>query len=330
MYIKNKLFSGFVLCFLSNISQASTMRFDACLADKAKSENQQQTLKELNNICNKIVNEKNNRSAVEKRFIAELKLAYEPFVITPHKMNYFLPITHSNNVDNTAYNDYGNWSQHLDKSESKFQISFKVPLLTNDLFHKGDVVAFGFTLQSWWQMYNEKLSRPFRETNYNPEFFYFTPLDFEIEGGKTGVFVGIEHQSNGRTQLLSRSWNRIYANFIFAKGNYALSFRPWWKIPEGDKQTTLTESGNDNPDISDYMGHFELMMVYKWEDYEFSSKGRNNFSTHNGAIELGITFPLSGKLRGYLQYFNGYGESLIDYNHSQESIGIGIALNDYF
>ncbi len=82
--------------------------------------------------------------------------------------------------------------------------------------------------------------------------------------------------------------------------------------------------------ISDYMGYFESMMVYKWENYEFSAKGRENFATHNGAIEIGITFPLSGKLKGYFQYFNGYGESLIDYNHLQERFGLGIALNDYF
>lgn len=150
------------------------------------------------------------------------------------------------------------------------------------------------------------------------------------EEGKQVFFLGLEHQSNGQSQQLSRSWNRIYANFIFAKGNYALSFRPWWKIPEGDKLTTPEEAGNDNPDISDYMGHFELMMVYKWENHEFSVKGRENFATHNGAVEVGITFPLNGKLRGYFQYFSGYGESLIDYNHSQERFGLGIALNDYF
>jgi phospholipase A1 len=332
-YIKGKSLTRFILCLLifSSITKASNNNLDICLAEKARSENQDLTLGELNRICNKVVaDDEKNQPAVEKRFNSERRLAYHPFVITPHHMNYLLPVTYTDKINQSAYDDKGNWPQNLDNMEAKLQISFKVPLLTESLFNEGDAIAFGFTLQSWWQMYNQELSRPFRETNYNPELFYFTPLDFEIGGGKTGFFLGLEHQSNGQSLQLSRSWNRIYANFIFAKGNYALSFRPWWKIPEGDKLTTPEEAGNDNPDISDYMGHFELMMVYKWENHEFSVKGRENFATHNGAVEVGITFPLNGKLRGYFQYFSGYGESLIDYNHSQERFGLGIALNDYF
>ncbi len=322
---------GMLFLFLSLISEASNNNFDTCIFKKSASAAQQMTLQNLNKICNdKFYVEKGELPALEKRFNSERKMAYEPFVITPHKMNYFLPITYSDNLNSAAYDDYRNWSQHFNDTEAKLQISFKVPLLTNDLFHEGDAIAFGFTLQSWWQVYTKELSRPFRETNYNPELFYFTPLGLEISGGKTGLFLGIEHQSNGQSQQLSRSWNRIYTNFIFAKGNYALSFRPWWKIPEGDKLTTPEEAGNDNPDISKFMGNFELMMVYKWGNYEFSAKGRENFTTNNGAIEIGITFPLSGKLRGYFQYFSGYSESLIDYNHSQERFGIGVALNDYF
>jgi len=322
--------SFIILNLLASFAIASNESVDDCLIEKAQSENQRMPLSELNSICNEVVVQKIGQPAVEKRFNEERRIAYHPFVLTPHNKNYILPVTYTDNINQVAYNNVSNWSQNLDDMEAKLQISFKVPLLTESLFNEGDGIAFGFTLQSWWQMYNQELSRPFRETNYNPELFYFTPLGLEIGGGKTGMFLGIEHQSNGQSQLLSRSWNRIYANFIFAKGNYALSFRPWWKIPEGDKLTTAEEAGNDNPDISDYMGHFELMMVYKWMGYEFSAKGRENFATHNGAVELGITFPLSGKLRGYFQYFNGYGESLIDYNHSQERFGLGIALNDYF
>ena len=144
------------------------------------------------------------------------------------------------------------------------------------------------------------------------------------------MVLGFEHQSNGRTQILSRSWNRLYYTFTFAKDNYAVSLRPWWKIPEGDKPTTLDESANDNVDISDYMGHFDLTVLYKWQSVELSFVGRQNFKEHKGGMELGVTFPLSGKLRGYFQYTNGYGESLIDYNHSQQTFGIGIALTEMF
>ena len=76
------------------------------------------------------------------------------------------------------------------------------------------------------------------------------------------------------------------------------------------------------------MGHFELAMAYKWDSYEAFIKGRENFATHKGFVELGFTFPVWGRLRGYVQYVNGYGESLVDYNHNQQRIGIGFALTD--
>jgi len=332
-HMKKILFTNFVMLslLLPIASEASTEKFDNCILKKSSSIDQNITLQVLNEICNEESLEKKIQpSAVEKRFKSERKLAGEPFVIIPHKKNYILPISYTDNINKPVYVIDNSRSKALKNSEAKLQISFKVPLLTNDLFIKGDSISFGFTLQSWWQVYTQELSRPFRETNYQPEFFYFAPLNLDILGGKTGFFLGIEHQSNGQSQKLSRSWNRVYANFIFAKDNFALSMRPWVRIPEGNKITTAEDSGNDNPDISDYMGNFELMTVYKWENIEFSAKGRENFKKHKGAIEVGITFPLSGKLRGYFQYFNGYGESLIDYNHSQERFGLGVALNDYF
>ena len=58
---------------------------------------------------------------------------------------------------------------------------------------------------------------------------------------------------------------------------------------------------------------------------------RNNLDVDNnrGAIEIGLTFPLTHTLKGFVQYFNGYGDSLIDYNRWQERFGIGIKLTDW-
>lgn len=274
--------------------------------------------------------EDNEEPAFFDRYNSERKSAFDPYIITPHKMTYFLPISYTNNINKEAYQGEGNFGEQLNNIEAKFQISLKIPLTKEKLFNKNDGVAFGFTLQSWWQLYNHDLSRPFRETNYQPEVFYFTPLDWKPAGGNTNLVIGFEHQSNGRTQTISRSWNRLYATFTFAKDNYAVSFRPWWKIPEGDKVTTPEESGNDNPDITDYMGHFELIGAYKWQEFEFAFTGRRNFKENKGGMELAMTFPLTGKLKGYLQYNQGYGESLIDYNHYQKRIGIGVAVTEIF
>jgi len=307
--------------------------FQDCLFKTIKTTDKNQTLKQIEEYCEKTIIKKElgNRElgAISERMIKERQSAFNPYVITPHKMNYILPVSITDNMNKEAYDDFSNWAEHLKNVEAKFQISIKVPLTTGSFLNKGDQVFFGFTLESWWQLYTEKLSRPFRETNYQPEFFYFTPLNWHPFDSNSGVFFGFEHQSNGRSQLISRSWNRVYANFLFEKNNFALSFRPWYRIPEGDKVSSYDAIGDDNPDIADYMGHFELGIAYDWlDDYEISMKLRENFSQHHGAIEIGFTFPLWGKLRGYAQYFNGYGESLIDYNHKQQRFGIGFALTD--
>ena len=141
----------------------------------------------------------------------------------------------------------------------------------------------------------------------------------------TGNIIGIVHQSNGQSVNLSRSWNRIYAEFIFHRGNFAFGIKPWIRINEDSED-------DDNPDITDYMGHGELTFAYKYNDHTFTLTSRNNLESgfSHGAIELGWSFPLFDYpyLKGYVQYFSGYGESLIDYNNYVNRIGIGILLTD--
>ena len=77
------------------------------------------------------------------------------------------------------------------------------------------------------------------------------------------------------------------------------------------------------------MGHFELMGTWEQNRYEFSLMLRNNLNRPNhGALRLDASFPIWGRLRGVIQYFNGYGESLIDYDHRIERLGVGILLTD--
>jgi phospholipase A1 len=266
--------------------------------------------------------------AISSRIIKERQTEFEPYVITPHKINYILPVMTTNAINKDAYATFDGYEENLEDIEAKFQLSIKVPLNHESLLIEGDGLYFGFTIKAWWQIYAENISKPFRETNYQPEIFYLAPLDWHPFGGNTGFAVGIEHQSNGRAQNLSRSWNRVFGNFLFEKENFALSFRPWVRLSEDEKEFELDPNGDDNPDIDDFLGHYELGMVYKWNDLEFSMGGRHNVSTSKGSAEFGLTFPLWGKLRGYASAFSGYGESLIDYNHRQTRFGLGIALNN--
>ncbi|WP_154224409.1 phospholipase A [Marinicella rhabdoformis] len=306
-----------------------------CVMDQFKHGEDNLTLSEIRSICQQSAEltqptepETNIPGAITNRITNERRTEHDAYVLTPHKMNYILPVYTSDSINRGAYINRNGYPENLEDIETKFQLSFKVPLNQNSILTENDGLYLGFTLQAWWQTFASDISKPFRETNYQPELFYLAPLNWHPLGGNTGLVMGMEHQSNGRSQGLSRSWNRVYAHLLFEKNNFALSLKPWYRLSENEKSSVDDPEGDDNPDIADYMGHFELTTVYQWDKYEFSFIGRQNFSTNKGFGEIGLTFPLWGKLRGYATVSDGYGESLIDYNHSQTRFGIGIALSD--
>ncbi len=120
-------------------------------------------------------------------------------------------------------------------------------------------------------------------------------------------------------------------NTVFERGNFAFSLTPWYRIPEPEQEYPGDPDGDDNPDISDYMGNFEFNGAYQHSDNIYSIMLRNNLHADNkGALELAWSFPISSNLRGQFKYFNGYGHSLIDYNADMEVFGLGIVFTDLF
>lgn len=272
------------------------------------------------------------------RIVNEKATELNPFVITPHKHSYIMPVTYTDNFNSNPYqfideavNNETDYTDNMESVEAKYQISFKIPLTENDFLMPGDALYFGMTVQAWWQLYSDEISKPFRETNYQPEIFYIAPLPWKPFGGNMGFEVSFEHQSNGQSQFLSRSWNRLLVNFIYEKNDFFIGFRPWHRFKENAKTDPLQPKGDDNPDIDDYLGNYEINGAYAFSnEQKLAFHIRKNWKTGNGSIELNLTTPLWGRLLGLVQYFNGYGESLIDYNHKQQKIGIGIALTEIF
>ena len=305
-----------------------------CILNEVIGGDGKQTLDDLRKKCSAL-EEKKQLTALDKRQAREEVGKKNRNVITPHKRNYILPLSYVSHPNSRPFDRFDELTDEedgepLDHLEAKYQLSIKVPLY--DGFADDDqAIFFGFTLQSYWQLYNSEISSPFRETNYEPEIFWVNYLDQENVpwGDEMAIALGISHQSNGRSQPNSRSWNRIYANFIWENEGFVFSFKPWYRIAEDEKENVLEAKGDDNPDIYRYMGYFEFSGAYRLNDHEFSFMTRNNLNSDNrGAIQVDWSFPLWGRVRGYAQYFNGYGESLIDYNTDIERIGVGILLTD--
>ena len=271
-----------------------------------------------------------NTSLLDQRWELSPEAKLGTWQIRSYQPVYLLPaywtsdtntMPHSPNPLNTVTTE-----QDLKNTEAKFQLSFKTKALENIIGDNGDV-WIGYTQSARWQVYNEDESRPFRETIYEPEASLIFRTNYNLLG-LHGRLLGVtfNHQSNGRSDPLSRSWNRVMLNVGFERDNFALMIRPWYRLEEDDED-------DNNPDITDYLGHGDITANYKWKDHNFSLMARHSLKggdDSHGALQFDWAFPLSGPLRGHLQVFDGYGESLIDYNHKATYVGLGVSLVNWF
>ncbi len=224
-------------------------------------------------------------------------------------------------------------------SETRIQLSVRTKiargLLTEGDSLQRDSLWFGYTQQSYWQLFNADLSRPFRSTDHQPELVYILPLDAPLNNGWRLRYGGlsINHQSNGQSLPLSRSWNRIILMAGMEKDNrFNLTGRIWARVPERDDQ-------DDNPDISDYVGRAEI--AASWNINPIHSLGvtlRHSLrSSARGSIRLEWLRAIGEKrsngeasgLRFHTQLFSGYGDSLLDYNRRRTVLSVGLSLVDF-
>lgn len=264
-------------------------------------------------------------SLVDRRINADTSSLQNPYSFTQHKLNYLLPISYQANPNQ----DYANTQGLIDDIEAKFQISVKMPVYLPDINEGLEGLYFGFTAMSLWQVYNDELSKPFRETNYEPEVFYNWQTRLSVLGFRFNLAqLGLVHQSNGQDQRRSRSWNRLYASLLFSDQDSFYFLKAWYRFKEDNKDEPLDPGGDDNPDITHYLGHFEFGYGTYFGNFKLMTLLRNNLKTsdNKGSVELNLSYPINDRYEILLQYFNGYGDSLIDYNRHQKRISLGVQL----
>jgi len=218
---------------------------------------------------------------------------------------------------------------------AKFQISLRYQLFDNQgrLARRLpwiDDLYLSYSQTSLWDLGN--LSAPFKDSSYRPRLFYSNNDLTRLFDGqlRLGVETGFGHESNGKDGEDSRSFNMLYVRPILTFGDPAgLRF---FAAPLIHNYI----SDDDNPDIADYRGNVDWVLGFGAKGgLDFWTTLRKGRRSNYGSIELNISYPLSklsgGDLTGWLtlQYFNGYGESLLDYNRkldSQLRLGIAVAL----
>jgi phospholipase A1 len=239
--------------------------------------------------------------------------------IKPYRRNYILPLTYNDNANDQLYEDEAT-DFSIEDVEIKFQLSFELPVWKS-IYDQDLDLYFAYSQLSFFQAYNKAYSSPFRDTVYEPEMGLnwhpgLTFMDWRL----TSARLALNHQSNGRTEPLSRSWNRLIGQFEAEHGNLGLGLRLWHRFQEDAEE-------DDNPDITDYMGYGELHFGYDLGPHSLGLMVRNPLE--HAAVQIGWSRLLNERVRFYVQYYNGYGESLIDYNQQVNRLGVGFLLNEW-
>jgi len=215
---------------------------------------------------------------------------------------------------------------------ARFQLSFKYRLFDErswpSRYFPVDKLYVGYTQTSLWDLSGD--SSPFRDTTYRPSLFYDEPNWWRSDDGSQdlGYAVGLEHESNGRSEPDSRSINTIFVQPTWRK---FLTDSKWY-VSVSPKLWAYLEK-DDNPDIEEYRGYGDLnLRLGRVDGWLFAAKLRKG-TTHMGSVELDASYPIRrpffANAGGYIhfQYFNGYGESLLDYDikgPSQFRVGVSI------
>ncbi|KZX69946.1 hypothetical protein A3712_09275 [Vibrio sp. HI00D65] len=298
---------------------------NSCLLKRIQSAGNDVTVEELNRRCEEELAsqksselhtqafEDDSESVIEIRREADLNARESNFVISAYRTNYFM-VTYDNSPNNASFEAPDGT---LDEEEIKFQVSFQMPIAT-ELFEGDTDLMFAYTSTAWWQLFNEEIDNPFRETNYEPEIFFNHNANTDVFGLKlTNWNIGINHQSNGQSGELSRGWDRLVATTAFEiTDDFVVALKAWHILRTQDRNT----------DIERYMGYGEIGLGWAPNRNTFTALYRP--ATEGHATQLSWSYPVSEYLRVYAQYWNGYGESSLNQRIRTERIGLGIALND--
>jgi phospholipase A1/A2 len=209
-------------------------------------------------------------------------------------------------------------------------------------------VYLAYTQTMFWSLFED--SGPFKEINFRPElFFRFESGNNFLNDLDIPVFdyfqAGWEHRSNGQAGLTSRGWDRYYAQLQFGFGEalYLGANVKWfdyltldWDTNGDGVDDNKFLSLRDNPDIQDYTSNFEFQVIFNMDIPVFPLKavlsagpggGSYGFDISTGWQQLDVYFlKLAGNLRPYLQVWNGYGQSIQDYDQASFNAHAGVAI----
>lgn len=214
-----------------------------------------------------------------------------------------------------------NTSINKQTADVLFQISIR-HRLTRSHLPFNSFLYLTYTQKSFWDIYDE--SAPFRDNNYNPSLGLGRYI---IRGNKLRgtVFVQLEHESNGKSGEDSRSWNMLsFSTKYFFNLRLSFGLKAWIPIVDGD----------ENKDLLDYRGLGTMSVNYINKNGRLWLTGELN--PRKGWGNVNTTFTAAYKVSRasnqfiYARFYNGKGESLLDYDKYSMNIRIGFCIKPDF
>lgn len=206
--------------------------------------------------------------------------------------------------------------------DSKLQLSLKAMLFRNFNLY------FAYTQLMLWTL-TEK-SAPMRDINFNPEVFYRLKLTKDADGFLDFGFY--EHESNGRSGKLSRSWDRAYLRWT-SRTSLGDSRRLVWSF----KAFAPYNLDNENKAIARYRGLWELSTTLTgflspiFDISEVTFRLYPGGPSHTNPLRGGQELTIRAKWASRTllspivwQIFHGYGEYLLDYNERKFIVRVGL------
>jgi phospholipase A1/A2 len=253
------------------------------------------------------------------------------FVVRTHLPNFLLPLhitSDLNRAPSSPTRPALAPNERYRPLEAKLQVSLRAKAASDVLLPDADL-WLAYTQRSLWQLWNAQESAPFRSSDYQPEAIYVVPVPQEMRPLPFGwkwmmLQAGVAHQSNGQAVPLSRSWNRVYLGAGFERDEFGVQWRVHRRLDE-------SRSDDDNPDLTNYIGRGEIVATWLPGLATAGLTWRTNLRALNrGSVQLDLTYPVDSDepagLRWYMQVFSGYGETLLDYNHRQSTLSLGLSL----
>ncbi len=203
-------------------------------------------------------------------------------------------------------------------TDIKFQLSIS-QRLTKSSLPFNTYLYLQYTQKAFWNILENSL--PIRDINFNPGIGLGHLIVYRNRYIGKGYLM-LEHESNGKVAGYSRSWNKVtLGGNIELNRNFEVQLKGWIPIIDG----------RNNKDILNYNGIFQVAGNFRTNNELLHiglilTKRKSWRPSFNTQVEISYKLKKNHSQAFFMQYYNGYGENLLEYKEYHSNIRVGFVI----